>query len=46
MRFELVIEWLGFETGFMWGNEDAKWTLLKGEFVILTVGLKIRLSVG
>ena len=46
MGLAMVIEWLGFETGFFWGEKNTRWKIAKGEIVILTIGIKIEWGVG
>jgi hypothetical protein len=46
MGFAMVIEWLGFETGLFWGEKNIRWKIVKGEIVILTIGIKIEWGFG
>lgn len=44
MGCHVVIEYLTFETGFIIGKEVIKFSILKGEFVILTIGVKVEIG--
>ena len=41
MGCHIVIEFLTFETGFIMGKEVIKYSILKGELLFLTIGIKI-----
>ena len=41
MGLHVVIEFLTFETGFIYGKEVIKYSLLKGELLFLTIGIKV-----
>ena len=41
MGCHIVIEYLTFETGFVFGKEVIKYSILKAEILFLTIGIKI-----
>ena len=45
MKLDIVFKWLDFETGIYSGKVVAKYSLIKLEFVVLTIGKKIELGI-